>query len=112
MSSETDADRPVALANESELDTLVHDTDVVLVEFYTEGCGICRSMEPVLGVLARESDVTVATVNPRDDPPLIDRFDVQSVPLFVLFVDGKPVARRAEGFIGASDLASWISRLT
>jgi thioredoxin 1 len=40
----------------------------------------------------------VATVNPRDDPPLVERFDVASVPLLVLFVDGEPVARRADGF--------------
>ncbi|MEF8821056.1 MAG: thioredoxin family protein, partial [Halovenus sp.] len=80
----------------------------VLVEFYTNGCGICQSMEPVLGVLAQSTDATVATVNPRDDPVLLDRFQVQSVPLLVLFVDGEPVARRAEGFVGADELRDWI----
>jgi len=101
-------DRPTALADESELDDLLGSSGVVLVEFYTEGCGICQSMEPVLGVLARTTDVTVATVNPRDDPVLVDRFQVQSVPLFVLFVDGDPVARRADGFVGADELRDWI----
>lgn len=106
--SGTGTDRPVDLPDESALDALVSDERVVLVEFYTEGCGICQSMEPVLGVVARKSTATVAMVNPRDDPPLVDRFQVQSVPLFVLFVDGEPVDRRAEGFIGADDLLAWV----
>ena len=88
----------------------VDDAPVALVEFYTDGCGICASMEPVIGNVARgvEADLAVGLVNPRDDPPLVERFDVRSVPLFVLFVDGEPVARRAEGFIPGEDLAAWV----
>ncbi|MFC5277641.1 thioredoxin family protein [Halorubrum rubrum] len=100
--------RPISLADEAALDDFLADTDAALVEFYTEGCGICASMEPVLGNVSRTVDVDVALVNPRDDPPLVERFDVRSVPLFVLFVDGEPVARRAEGFIPGDDLAAWV----
>ncbi len=107
MSAESPA-KPVSLATETELDELISEESVVLVEFYTEGCGICASMEPVLGVVARSTEATVAMINPRDDPPLIERFSVTSVPLFVCFVDGEPVARRAEGFISADELASWV----
>ncbi|WP_434521404.1 thioredoxin family protein [Halorubrum sp. AS12] len=104
------ADRPVSLTDEDALDEFVDDAGVALVEFYTDGCGICASMEPVLGNVARgvEVDIAVGLINPRDDPPLIERFDVRSVPLFVLFVDGEPVARRAEGFIPGEDLAAWV----
>ncbi|TKX56100.1 thioredoxin [Halorubrum sp. SP3] len=104
------ADRPVSLADENALDGFVDDAGVALVEFYTDGCGICASMEPVLGNVARgvETDLAVGLINPRDDAPLIERFDVRSVPLFVLFVDGEPVARRAEGFVPGDDLTAWI----
>jgi thioredoxin-like negative regulator of GroEL len=101
-------DRPTALADEAALDEFLAGTGAALVEFYTEGCGICASMEPVLGNVARTVDVDVALLNPRDDPPLVERFDVRSVPLFVLFVDGEPDARRAEGFIPGDDLATWV----
>ncbi|EMA58750.1 thioredoxin family protein [Halorubrum lipolyticum] len=101
--------RPISLEDEAALDAFVADADAAVVEFYTDGCGICASMEPVLGNVARELDIAVATVNPRDDPPLVERFDVRSVPLFVLFVDGEPVARRAEGFIPGDDLTAWIA---
>jgi thioredoxin 1 len=103
-----DPDRPVDLDGEAELDAFVDANPVALVEFYTEGCGICASMEPVLGNVARASEAAVGLVNPRDDPPLVDRFDVRSVPTLVLFVDGEPVARRSEGFVGADDLVSWV----
>ena len=104
--------RPTSLADEDALDAFVADADAALIEFYTDGCGICASMEPVLGNVAREVDVDVALVNPRDDPPLVERFDVRSVPLFVLFVNGEPIARRAEGFIPGDDLASWVTEHT
>lgn len=103
------ARRPTDLADGAALDAFVAGADAALVEFYTDGCGICASMEPVLGNVARGVDVEVALVNPRDDPPLVERFDVRSVPLFVLFVDGEPVARRAEGFIPAEDLSEWVA---
>ncbi len=110
--SDQQADKPVRLQTEDDLDELLDSTDVALVEFYTDGCGICQSMEPVLGVVAGQTDATVAMVNPRDDPPLVERFAVQSVPLLVLFVDGEPVDRRAEGFVGADELLAWIDATT
>jgi thioredoxin-like negative regulator of GroEL len=109
VGDETPAGRPVSLDDGSELDAFVADADAALVEFYTDGCGICASMEPVLGNLARELDVAVGLVNPRDDPPLVERFDVRSVPLFVAFVDGDPVARRADGFVSGDDLTEWVT---
>jgi len=102
------AARPVDLADADDLDAFVAEHDLALLEFYTDGCGICASMAPVLSNVAQASDAAVGLVNPRDDPPLVERFDVRSVPLLVLFVDGEPVARRAEGFVGAGELIEWI----
>ena len=99
---------PVTIRSEAELDTFLDAHDVVVVEFFTEGCGICASMEPVLGLVARASDAVVALVNPRDDPPLIERFDIRCVPTLALFVDGEEVTRRAEGFVGAEDLVEFV----
>lgn len=113
MSESADGDPPpkptiTRLTSAAELDAFIAEPSVALVEFYTDGCGICQSMEPVVSNLAREVSIPIGTVNPRDDPPLIDRFEVRSVPLFVLFVDGEPTARRAEGFISGDDLTDWI----
>lgn len=61
---------------------------------------------------SRELDVDVGVVNPREDPSPIERFDVRSVPLFVLFRDGTAVARLADGFVPGDALAAWIEENT
>ena len=107
--SNSESIRPTQLADADALDRFVAANDVALVEFYTDGCGICQSMEPVLGNVARALSLPTGLINPRDDPPLVDRFSVRSVPLFVLFSDGEPVARREDGFVPGDDLTAWIT---
>lgn len=105
-------DRPTRLDDEADLDAFVESHDVALVEFYTEGCSMCAGMEPVLGTVARVTDAAVGLINPRDDPRLIERFAVRSVPLLVVFSGGEPVDRRAEGFVGAESVLAWLGRHT
>ncbi|QSG01832.1 thioredoxin family protein [Natranaeroarchaeum sulfidigenes] len=107
-SPEAGSNRPTVLEKGSELDEFVTEHDLALVEFYTEGCSICQSMEPILGNVHRNAPATVGTINPRNDPPLIDEYNVRSVPLFVLFVDGEPVDRLAEGFVETERLVTLI----
>lgn len=49
MSDTTATNRPVELGDEAALDAFRTETDRALVAFYTDGCGICSSMVPVLG---------------------------------------------------------------
>ncbi|WP_248896537.1 thioredoxin family protein [Haloplanus halobius] len=90
------------------LDDVVGDHDRLLVECYTEGCGACAAMEPVLSNVARETGITVALVNPRDDPVLIEAYDIRRVPTLVLFEEGEQVARLDEGFVGAERVIEFL----
>lgn len=101
--------RPVTLTADDSIDELVANEDVVLLEFYTNGCGICQSMEPVLGVVAKQTDAVVATSNPRDGVGIIDEYDIRGVPTLILFVDGEEVERYSDGFIGADDIREMIA---
>ncbi|WP_136590717.1 thioredoxin family protein [Salinigranum halophilum] len=101
-------DRPVPVETAAELDALAAEHPLVLVEFYTNGCAICQSIEPVLGNVARASDVVVATCNPQTDLSLVERFNVQSVPTLVLLEDGAEVGRLAEGFQGAQSIVDFV----
>lgn len=100
----TEHNRPIDLPDGDAIDDLLASEDVVLLEFYTSGCGACASMEPVLGVVAKQTDATIATCNPGNDIGLVDEYDIRSVPALLLFVDGEEVDRRMEGFVGADDL--------
>ena len=103
----TDA-TPVRVETAAELDALIDEYDRLLVEFFTEGCSACAAMEPVLSVVTKETGVPVALVNPRDDPVLVERFDVRSVPTLVRFDDGEAIGRLADGFVGAERVVEFL----
>lgn len=103
----TDA-RPTHLTDAADLDAFLDAHDRVLLEAYTEGCSMCAAMEPVLGNVARATHVAVALVNPRDDPVLVDRLQVTSVPLLVYYEDGEERRRLAEGFQGADAVLDFV----
>ena len=84
------------------------EQEFVLVDFYTKGCTLCQSVEPVLGNVARATGVPVLLVNPKDDPSLVDEHDIRSVPTLALFRDGEEVGRIADGFVGAERLVEFV----
>lgn len=104
----TTKETPVRLEGRGELEKLVADRDRVLVDFYTKGCTLCQSIEPVLGNVAKVSDVTVAMLNPRESPDLVEEFDIRSVPTLVLFDEGEEVDRMADGFRGTDAILEFV----
>ncbi|MFC7138849.1 thioredoxin family protein [Halosimplex aquaticum] len=102
-------DRPVSLSDRADLEDLVAGHERVLVEFHTEGCGKCKAMEPVLSGVARTTDAVVGTMNPRDDPVLVEEYDVRSVPKLLLFVDGELAGTREEGVLSVEDVQAFVT---
>ncbi|AEN05964.1 co-chaperone YbbN [Halolamina sp.] len=101
-------EKPIRLSDREELDGLLEREDRVLVDFYTQGCTLCQSLEPVLGNVARETDATVAMLNPRDALGVVEEFNIRSVPTLVFFEDSEPVDRLAEGFQGTDAVLSFV----
>ena len=73
-------------------DAQVTDAEgMVLVDFWSPGCGPCRAMDPVLeSVAARHPEVRFAKLNAADFPDIAWAFEVVSVPTLVLFRGGVP----------------------
>ena len=101
--------KPVDLANRDELVDLLDNNSPVLLEFYTKGCTLCQSIEPVLGTVARATGITVGMVNPQVDLDLVEEYDIKSVPTLVVIEDGHEVGRLAEGFQGADAIISFLA---
>ena len=68
---------------------------VKLIDFTAKWCGPCRQMDPVLESLAAEyaGRVEMAYVDVDEDPITAQRFDVRSMPTFVVMRDGREVGR-------------------
>lgn len=60
----------------------------VLVDFYSNGCGPCRQIKPVLEAVAAQGH-TVVAVDVENEPELTEYFGVQSLPTIIQFKDGK-----------------------
>lgn len=83
------------IINKSNFENEVINADKpVLLDFYADWCGPCKMLSPVLGEIADEyaNALKVAKVNVDDEPELAMKFKVSSIPMLVLFKDGRIVS--------------------
>ncbi|MCH5372682.1 MAG: trypsin-like peptidase domain-containing protein [Planctomycetes bacterium] len=64
----------------------------VLLDFYSDSCGPCRSMEPTVRRLASEG-FEIRKVNVEQEPQLTRRFRVDLIPTFVMVAGGREIDR-------------------
>ena len=80
--------------NESNFkEEVLNSTKPVLVDFWATWCGPCRMLSPVIEEIAAEKSETlkVGKVNVDEEPALATQFGVVSIPMLVLFKNGKAV---------------------
>ena len=81
----------------------------ILVDFWAEWCGPCKTIAPALEEIAKEMDgrVTVAKMNIDDNPLTPQKYGVRGIPTLMLFKDGQVAATKV-GAVAKGQLQDWV----
>jgi thioredoxin 2 len=86
--------------------------ELLLVEFWSTTCGYCRIVEPVVRDLARwkAGRLKIVMVNIQNELPLAQRFEAMATPTFIMFKQGRQLARIDGAPKEKIDLIRWVEQ--
>ena len=81
----------------------------VLVDFWAEWCGPCKTIGPALEEISEEmkDKIKVVKINIDDNPTTPQNFNVRGIPTLLIFNNGKVIAEKV-GALPKSMLSQWI----
>ena len=82
----------------------------VLVDFFAEWCGPCKTMAPILDDLKKRvgDQASIIKIDVDKNPQVATAYQVQGVPTLILFKKGKSVWRKS-GVVMVSELEKLVN---
>lgn len=95
--------------DESFDDYIQAGSGTVLVDFYADWCGPCKTQAAILEELVPSlEDSTVVKVNVDDSPKLAKQFEITGIPALLVFRNGKLIATKV-GVADSSEITTLIA---
>ena len=91
---------PVMELTSQNFNQEIANNNLLLVDFWAEWCGPCKSMHPIFTRMAKKyKQVRFARVNVDNAQDIAMRYGVQSIPTFIMFKNGE-IANQMVGAVG------------
>lgn len=94
----------------SKFSEIINQDQPVLVDFYAEWCGPCKTMSPILKDVKDnlKDRVSIIKIDVDKNQELASKYQVRGVPTMILFKRGKQVWRQS-GVLQKNDLINVIT---
>ncbi|KAK8045023.1 hypothetical protein PG993_005047 [Apiospora rasikravindrae] len=98
----------VPIKSMAELNELFKTTTYVVIDFYADWCGPCKTIAPELERMAKQHSLpgllAIAKVNVDHALDVARQYNISAMPTFLCFKEGRQVAVNGHPYIQGADL--------